>query len=175
MAGRNLYPRGRPIHEKLADARLRPCVFISHRNTDKDFARSVAAALMGLDVDVYFDELDQDLVAAVAMGNDAAIASCIEAGLDASTHLLGILSPATFKSWWVPYEMGGAQGRGHDVAHVVHFRRGSPSYVRLADVIETQADFRAWVAGLKTLTLTERAMVKTARLGNLEGYLPPGR
>jgi hypothetical protein len=176
MPGRNLYPNGRPRNERLADARARPCVFISHRSTDKVFARCVATALVQLDVDFYFDEEDQDLAAAVTMGNEAAIAQCIEAGLDACTHLLGILGPATFKSWWVPYEIGGAEGRRHDVAHVVHFRvQELPPYVRLAKVIETQAQFRAWVTGLKTVTLTERAVIKTAQLGELEGYLPPGK
>ncbi len=46
---------------------------------------------------------------------------------------------------------------------------------QLAKVIETQAQFREWVTGLKTVTLTERAMIKTAQLGDLEGYLRPGK
>ena len=173
MAGRNLYPRGRTTNERLADGRPHPCVFISHNKVDKDFARAVANALMGLDVNVYFDEFDQGLGTAVDEGDHVGIARSIEAGLERSTHLLGLLSPDTFRSWWVPYEIGGAQGRRHDVAHVVHFRvQDLPSYVCLAEVIRNRSEFRSWVARLRTLTLTERTM-KTASLGKLDGYIFP--
>lgn len=147
MAGQNLFPRGRSLNEKLATGRDRSCVFVSHDSSDKDFARCVAKALMEMNVDVYFDEYDVGLGGAVAAGDDVAIAKCVEEGLDRSTHLLGVLSPNSFESWWVPYEIGGAHGRRQTVAHVVHFRvENLPSYVQLATIINTQGAFRRWTS-----------------------------
>lgn len=165
MAGRNLYPQGRSTLLKDAAGTARPCVFISHRSEDKSVARAIAKAVKDLELDVYFDELDQDLGLAAASANDRAIAQCIERGLDRSTHLLGIITEHALDSWWVPYEIGGATGRRRAVAHLIDKQVSrTPSYLTLGTIIRTVEELRSWATSMFAPTLTEHRMAKQANL-----------
>lgn len=144
MAGANLFEGygvkavGRPTSKV--------CVFISHNSKDKTFARTIAAALMAMGVDIYFDEQDGVLRAAVAQNDEQKIVACIENGLNHCTHLLGLISKVTFKSWWVPYEIGGANGRSRKCAHLVAKDVTQlPSYVKIAALLLDQIDLRRWL------------------------------
>ena len=92
-------------------------VFISYkRSSDLSAARECAEILEDVDgVTYWVDEKDECLASARSKtpGTNAAIetAKCIEKGLDAASALLGIIGPETFKSPWVPYEIGGTRGR----------------------------------------------------------------
>lgn len=123
-----------------------PCVFISHKSEDKPMARAVAAILLDLGVNIYFDENDVDLQTAHARGDDATMVHCIERGLDHSTHLLGLITPRTFKSWWIPYEIGGATGRKRNCCHLVAKEVTQlPSYVKIAPIILDTDGLAAWI------------------------------
>lgn len=83
---------------------------------------------------------------AVAAGDDAAIAAAINAGLDNSTDLLGLITRNTKDSMWVPYEIGGGDGRKLGVAHVVSPDvplAALPSYVR-ARLLLDLIDLKKW-------------------------------
>ena len=99
------------------DADAESIIFISYkRSSDLSAARECAKILEDIDgVTYWIDEKDECLASARSntSGTKAAIetAKCIEKGLDAASALLGIIGPETFKSPWVPYEIGGARGR----------------------------------------------------------------
>ena len=114
MPGRNWFGRSAP--QMFADAKRllglpsRPCVFISYRHhrLDRRLAKEAAVLLTDMGADIFFDEQDACLQGAV---DDAVVALCIEAGLERSTALLGIVTEHTFSSPWIPYETGGERGR----------------------------------------------------------------
>jgi len=88
-------------------------VFVSYkRNPDRYIALKCAEILEETPgLDYWFDEDDECMAEAQAENSDLKTAICIEQGLDVSSALLSVISPATWYSAWVPYEIGGARGR----------------------------------------------------------------
>jgi TIR domain-containing protein len=126
-----------------------PCVFISHAKMDKEYARQFARILLGLSLDIYFDEHDQFLKQASQLGDDEAIVRCIEDGLDNSTHLLGLITQNAKDSWWVTYEIGGAAGRKRECAHfVAPDVMDIPPFIRIHPLLFDQEDLTFWAASL---------------------------
>ena len=115
MLGRNLfevYEFGQP-NQLSFDPDNKSVVFISYRRTycDKVEARNCAGILKMIGLSYWLDEDDECMQDAQAKNDDVKTALCIEAGLDVSSALLGIIGPGTFESPWIPYEIGGARGR----------------------------------------------------------------
>ena len=92
-------------------------VFISYkRNPDLPIASECAKTLDDIGgITYWIDEEDECLASARSQtsGTKRATetAKCIEKGLDVASALLGIIGPETFRSPWIPYEIGGARGR----------------------------------------------------------------
>ncbi len=145
-------------------------------------ARAVAAALLEMGVDIYFDERDAKLQAATAAEDDAAIVKCINDGLDKSTHLLGLLTEKTFKSWWVPYEIGGANGRERKCGHLISGKVTElPSYVSVAPILQDIDDLAGWLSKTIPLsTLSDKDAIKDkmtyqTRQQLIKSYIPEYR
>jgi hypothetical protein len=84
----------------------RPCVFLSHKKEDKPACREIADYLKNAGIDYYLDELDLDLQRAVSNEDSIKITEGIKKGIRESTHMLVIVSEKTYKSQWVPFEVG---------------------------------------------------------------------
>jgi hypothetical protein len=141
-----------------------PVVFISHSSKDKGTARLLAEFLVAGGIDIYFDEYDQDLADATQVGDSLKIAACIEKGLSSSTHLLGLLTANTLHSVWVPYEIGGARGRGRPCAHIVDRSvLAVPEYVLLGQKLDDIADLRKWISSTAQVSLTDPAISWTTK------------
>lgn len=84
----------------------RPCVFLSHKREDKNECRKIAEYLKEAEIDYYLDELGKDLQQAAAQGNPELITESIKKGIRESTHMLVVVSEKTYKSQWVPFEIG---------------------------------------------------------------------
>ena len=99
------------------DADDESIVFISYkRNPDLPIAYECAKTLDKVGgISYWIDEEDECLAEARSStsGTKRATetAKCIEKGLDVASALLGIIGPETFRSPWIPYEIGGARGR----------------------------------------------------------------
>lgn len=93
---------------KLAENidRTRPCVFLSHKREDKDECKKIAEYLSEANIDYYLDELDLDLQDAARNGDPIKITESIKKGIRESTHMLVVISENTYKSTWVPFEIG---------------------------------------------------------------------
>lgn len=142
---RNVFALHEADLRKFAAART-PCVFISHRKTDKQLAAGVAAFLLKAGLDIYYDEYDSQLQAAHAAGRDEEVVRCIDRGLLVSTHLLGLISKTTAGSWWVPYEIGGARAQQKEAAHLIGADvQELPEYIKVGTVIVDQIGFQKWV------------------------------
>ena len=115
MLGRNLfevYEFGQ-LNQLSFDPDKKSVVFISYRRThcDKIEARQCARILKETGLSYWLDEDDKCMQDAQHRSDDVQTALCIEAGLDVSSALLGIIGRCTFDSPWIPYEIGGARGR----------------------------------------------------------------
>jgi hypothetical protein len=100
------------IYDKLIwileskEVKDRPCVFLSHKREDKNECRKIAEYLKEAQIDYYLDELDQELQQAAQQGNPLLITESIKKGIRESTHMLVVVSEKTYKSHWVPFEIG---------------------------------------------------------------------
>ncbi|MGS2739037.1 toll/interleukin-1 receptor domain-containing protein [Sinomicrobium sp. M5D2P17] len=84
----------------------RPCVFLSHKREDKAECRKIAEYLKQAEIDYYLDEEDTELQNAAQSGNPILITENIKKGIKNSTHMLVVVSEKTYKSQWVPFEVG---------------------------------------------------------------------
>jgi hypothetical protein len=83
-----------------------PCIFLSHRSSNKAAVRAIGEYIKNAGVNIYMDIDDLLLQAAVAGDNHETITMSIERGITTSTELMVFVSEETFHSWWVPYEIG---------------------------------------------------------------------
>jgi hypothetical protein len=164
MDGRNLFESRamKILGPKFAGSDPRLGVFISHSRLDKQKARAVARALEASKVDYYFDENDEELQLADEQHDDVKVVRCIENGIKVCSHLLGIITENTKTSWWVPYEIGSANGSGRGCAHLIDREVNRlPSYIRAARVPTSRVDLREWLAS--DVTKASSAIVELAQ------------
>ena len=155
MQGTN---RFRGLKTTLAGKTSASCVFISYRHVDRATATSLAEYFRGHGTDIYFDNDDPALEDAVARGDDEAIVHFVEQGICESTHLLGIISPVTRDSWWVPFEIGSARRLQLSIAYVlVNHVDDLPSYLNIATLLEDMSALDNWAHALGEPSLAWRA------------------
>jgi len=82
------------------------CIFLSHQQKDKEVCRKIADYLMAADIDVYFDEDDEDLKVYRQTNRPQGVVDSIRMGINNSSHMLVVVSPNTIYSSWVPWEIG---------------------------------------------------------------------
>src|SRR5436853_189907 len=109
MGGRNLFETQKTF--RFSTTKQEICVFLSYRRVDREEAREVADTILRANIDIYFDEDDKCLSGADENSDPETVSDCIDAGLSRSTHLLGLITPKTQGSWWVPYEIGATRAR----------------------------------------------------------------
>ncbi len=158
------------------------CVFLSHRSSDKDIAYRVALAFDYCGVDYYLDAADDQLQAATAAGDAARVVGAIERGIERSTHLLGIITPKTRGSWWVPYEIGysratekssgasllPADGPYQRTAYLVlPGVTDLPEYIQISTILPDQTSLLQWIGrlypGVKSLPHELQDLVPMSR------------
>lgn len=88
------------------DVKDRPCVFLSHKKEDKSECRKIAEYFKNAEIDYYLDELDIALQQAASSGDPIKITESIKKGIRESSHMLVVVSEKTYKSQWVPFEIG---------------------------------------------------------------------
>ena len=180
MDGGNLFESRatKTLDAKLAAPHPRPGVFISHSRLDKEKERVFDRASEASNIDYYFDENDEELQIADEQNNHLKVVGCIENGIEMCSHLLGIITENTKDSWWVPYEIGSANGRGRECAHVIDKEVNKlPSYIKAAPLITNRADLRNWLPF--EVTKTSGSIVELARrlaqLLDYPDFIPPNR
>lgn len=101
----NLIERIKWILES-SDTKDRPCIFLSHKREDKTECKKIAEYLKQAGIDYYLDELDDDLQLATSANDPILITESIKKGIRSSSHMLVVVSEKTYKSRWVPFEVG---------------------------------------------------------------------
>ena len=82
-------------------------VFLSYSHDDSDVADKIGNILKGLDVSFFIDNKSIDLGTSITSEVRDAITNC--------RALIVVVSPASLKSHWVPYEIGHASALGKKV------------------------------------------------------------
>lgn len=124
-------------------------VFVSYERTDQNAATAVVSALERLHVKAYLDLPDPTL----NRGENATAA--ILAGIERCTHVLTIVSEATVKSWWVPFEVGAATRGDKRIATLHRDQSYLPDYLKVWPVLR-QADLPAFARRYFQDTTTAR-------------------
>jgi hypothetical protein len=88
------------------EIKKRACVFLSHKKEDKPACRKIAEYLSKAEIDYFLDEEDSSLQQAVGSGDAHKITESIKKGITESSHMLVVVSEKTYKSQWVPFEVG---------------------------------------------------------------------
>lgn len=102
----NLYENLLWAIEKEPTVKARPCVFLSHKREDKEACKIIASYLKDAGIDYYLDIEDSNLQNAANSSDSARITESIKEGINKSTHMLVVISEKTYKSLWVPFEVG---------------------------------------------------------------------
>jgi hypothetical protein len=153
MAGINLYSESAGGSKRGAASPTtrqgEPCIFISHRKDDIRKAREVGRYLKELNLNIYLDEEDKELQKADLVGDHASVVAYIDGALDACTHFLGIITPNTRGSWWVPYELGMARRAQRECAHLIEGTVNElPSFIQVAEILPDVVSLKKWLAGV---------------------------
>jgi MTH538 TIR-like domain (DUF1863) len=140
-----------------------PCIFLSHISVDKASAVTVGDYIAGKgDIDIYLDINDPDLQNAVSSNDPAGVTRFIERGLSVATHIMCLVSEATVRSWWVPYELGFAKNAGKHLATLK--LKGTvdlPAYLAISEIIRGTESLNSY------LTRVRRRLAKGTTLESL--------
>lgn len=97
-------------------------VFISYSHVDSEIVTKICQFFDSASIDYFHDAKD------VIWGGH--LVDAVKNGINTATHLLLILSPASLKSAWVPYETGQAKNRGLKILpYLTHPALDIPSYL----------------------------------------------
>lgn len=94
--GRNYFTLSESERRTFTVSSSQPCVFISHKKEDADFARNLSNYIMEKGINVYFDENDPILANEHKTPDD--VVSAIKNGLEKSTHMIIVWSKMTIES-----------------------------------------------------------------------------
>ena len=103
----------------------RPKVFLSYSHADSDVADKIARHLDKTGIDYFRDTKD--------IGWGGNISDTVANGITTSSAVIVILSPASLKSHWVPFEVGHASSKAkHILPYLTHSALASdlPDYLR---------------------------------------------
>ncbi|WP_222718588.1 toll/interleukin-1 receptor domain-containing protein [Algoriphagus sp. AK58] len=150
MAGINRAAKNFRMFSESRKATGVKCVFLSHQQKDKDVCRKISDYLTAADIDVYFDEDDEDLKAYRQTNRPQGVVDSIKKGINYSSHMLVVVSPNTLYSSWVPWEVG----YGYDNTHLgVLTLKGIkdeslPDYLKTTTIIRGTKSLNAYIASI---------------------------
>lgn len=128
------------------------CVFISHKFEDLEAAKEIAACIMDAGIDVYLDDNDDGLQAAVDDNDSKRIVECIENALITSTNILVLVTDNTRQSWWVPYEVGYAKRGKIEIASILKKEVDEfPDYLKIERTMQGIRDLEKYLKDLNSL------------------------
>ena len=126
------------IAEAISNADV-PCIFISYQRKDESYASEVANYITSKQLDVYFDLEDNDLKQSNESRNPSGVTNSIKQGLNQSNYMLVIVSPDTYRSLWVPFEVGYAYDNMGDKMKILRHKgiakTALPEYLKVKEML----------------------------------------
>lgn len=150
MAGINRALASQRTYSESRKNRGVECVFLSHQQRDKNTCKNIAEYLMKADIDVYFDEYDEDLKNYRQTNNPKGVVDSIRKGINNSSHMLVVVSPNTIYSKWVPWEVG--YGYDHTDLGVLTLKgiedKDLPDYLKTTLIIRGTKSLNDYLASI---------------------------
>jgi hypothetical protein len=164
------------ILESISEDEI-PCIFISYQRTDEEYASGIADHIMSKKIDVYFDLKDTDLKLENQKTNPKGVTNAIKKGLNQSQYMIVIVSPTTYRSPWVPFEVGYAFDKiGDDMKILRHKEIDKdviPAYLKVKELLQGTASLNKFIAAiLSRHQVYERLLQKGERLKTFSMYDP---
>lgn len=107
---------------------------------------------MDAGIDVYLDDNDDGLQAAVNDNASKRIVECIENALITSTNVLVLVTDNTRQSWWVPYEVGYAKKGEIEIASILKKEVDEfPDYLKIERTMKGLKDLEKYIYDINDL------------------------
>jgi hypothetical protein len=153
------------------------CIFLSHISTDKEAVEKIASYIMAAGYNVYLDIHDKELQQAVATDNAGYITSCIDNGINKSSHVLCFITENTKRSWWVPYEVGYGKKGGKSIATLsMKDVSNIPEFLKVVENLEGIISLNKYLNKLKTGSPIYEVMNESfSSYHPLSNYLNPNK
>lgn len=147
--GRNFFVLNESDRKSFSSSSSQPCVFISHKKEDAEFARNLSDYIMEKGINVYFDENDPILANELKTPDD--VVSAIKKGLEKSTHMIIVWSKMTIESNWVPWEVGfaSAQDKEYRLLRLKDLYEDIPEFYKVAKILNDYDDLDKYLASMK--------------------------
>ena len=123
-------------------------VFISHKKEDSAYALLVKRAFDDLSVESYLDLLDDSV-----NGGGKALTDHIKSNLNDCTDIIVVMSEATKRSWWVPFEIGMAAQTNMPTASYLTSSVSLPEYLDYWPRLKSISDIAKYVYVRKRIAL----------------------
>ena len=101
-------------------------VFISHKKCDSAIAEQIAKELESKKIDVYLDTLDNTTT---SCRGSKELTEYLKSKISDSSDILVVMSDATKKSWWVPFEIGIASDQNKPIVTYLQNEVDLPEYL----------------------------------------------
>lgn len=117
-----------------------PCIFISYQRADEEFANEIATYILSKQIDIYFDLEDNDLKLHNQAQNPKGVTEAIMKGINQAQYMLVIVSPDTYTSLWVPFEVGYAFDKKGDKIKILRHKgintSTMPDYLKVKEMLQ---------------------------------------
>ena len=149
VKGRNYLTLNESERRLFSSSASQPCVFISHKKEDADFARHLSDYVMERGINVYFDE--NDPILAKEHKSPDEVVNAIKKGLEKSTHMIIVLSKKTLESNWVPWEVGfaSAKDKEYRLLRLNDVLGEVPEFYKVAKILNDYDDLNKYLASMK--------------------------
>ena len=147
--GRNYFVLSESEKRFFTYSSTQPCVFISHKKEDADFARHLSDYVMDKGINVYFDENDPILSKEHKSPDE--VVNAIKKGLEKSTHMIIVLSKVTLESNWVPWEVGfaSAKDKEYRLLRLSDVKGNVPEFYTIAKILNDYDDLDKYLSSIK--------------------------
>ena len=155
--GRNYLTLNESERRLFSSSASQPCVFISHKKEDADFARHLSDYVMERGINVYFDE--NDPILAKEHKSPGEVVNAIKKGLEKSTHMIIVLSKKTLESNWVPWEVGfaSAKDKEYRLLRLNDVLGEVPDFYKVAKILNDYDDLNKYLASMKKTQTNNQA------------------
>ena len=156
VRGRNYFDLNESERRVFVSSSSQPCVFISHKKEDADFARNLSDYIMDKGINVYYDE--NDPILAKEHKSPDEVVNAIKKGLEKSTHMIIVLSKNTLESNWVPWEVGfaSAKDKEYRLLRLNDVYENIPEFYKVAKILNDSDDLDRYLASMKSTQTHKR-------------------
>jgi len=151
-----------------------PCVFISYQRKDEEYASDVADYITSKQLDVYFDLEDIDLKQINQTENPLAVTNSIKKGLNQSDYMIVIVSPNTYRSLWVPFEVGYAYDKKGDKMKILRhkgiIKSTMPAYLKVKELLNGTTSLNRFLNTIRTKHFIYESLEKGGKIKSFSAF-----